>query len=316
MNIEQELQKYSPDRESVLTIGVFDGVHRGHQHVISVVASEARRTGRLAGVVTFRNHPASVLRPDFRPSFLTSLDQRLSLIGHVGADLVVPITFDLDLSRLRPREFLTLLQSHLQMSGMVVGPDFAMGHRREGDVAVLGGLANEMGFTLSVVEPIPDPKGHRIRSTSVRQALSRGDVALVAYLLGRSFSLTGAVVRGAGRGGPLGFPTANLDAPIGMATPGDGIYAAWANVGGQQHMGAASIGTRPTFGHGERAIEVFLLDFQGDLYGQQVRLEFVRRLRDEVAFESADALKEQVDKDVAQTRQVLAATPSRASLSR
>ena len=307
MNIDLELANNTPDRESVLTVGVFDGLHRGHRHLLSRLSAEAVGTRRLAGVVTFRNHPAAVLNPDFEPRYLTPIDDRMSLIRDAGVDFVVPIDFDRELSRLRAGQFVALLQEHLRMRGLVVGPDFAMGHKREGDVDMLASLGRDMDFSVMVVDPLQDEDGQPITSTAVRDALLGGDVARVASLTGRNFELAGRVIRGAGRGGPLGFPTANLDIDDELALPGDGIYAAWAYVGPRRYMAATSIGVRPTFQEGERAIEAFILDFEGDLYGKEVRLEFVRRLRDEVSFETVQALQAQVNLDVSETRAVLEA---------
>ena len=304
MKIESELTQVEPDRDSVLTVGVFDGVHLGHRHLLSQVASRAREARHLAGVVTLRNHPASVLRPDFRPAYLTGLQERLRLIQEVGVDFVVPVTFDQELSKLRASDFSGLLHRQLRMKGLVVGPDFALGYKREGDANALTEIGRGMGFYVDVVEPLTE--GDRpIRSTSVREALLAGDARRVADLLGRRFALEGTVVRGEGRGANLGFPTANLSLPDGMAMPADGIYATWALVGEQRHMAATSIGTRPTFGEGDRTVEAFILDFEGDLYGRELRLEFEQRLRDEVRYDSASSLREQMQIDVAQTKAIL-----------
>ena len=293
-------------RGTAVTIGVFDGVHRGHQHVLGRLGEVARQAGRTSVVLTFRNHPASVLRPDFDARYLTALDDRLRLIREVGVDLLLPITFDVELSRLTAREFAVLLRSRLLMKDLVVGPDFAMGRNRAGDVETLNALGSELGFSLHVVEPLQDDAGRPIRSTHVRDALSSGDVAAASKLLGRNYALSGTVVSGHGRGGPLGFPTANLEVPAGMAVPADGIYATWAHVAGERRMAAASIGVRPTFGEGVRTVEAFILDFDGDLYGREVGLEFVDWLRPEERFDTVEALQEQVRKDVADTRAVLA----------
>ena len=304
MRIDSELAGFSTDQDSVLTIGVFDGVHRGHRHLISRLRSEATDMGCLAGVVTFRNHPASVLRRDFKPQYLTSLDERLRLLKELGVDQVIPVTFDLELSKLRAREFLALLRRHLRLRGLLIGPDFSMGHDREGDAKALAALGQEMGFSVSVVDLLRDGED-AVRSTLIRQALAQGDVARVEKMLGRSFALAGVVVRGVGRGRTLGFPTANLEPPQGVAVPGDGIYATWAHVKARRYMAATSIGTRPTFDERRRTIESFILDFEGDLYEHEIRLEFVRRLRDEVKYDTVQALQEQVDRDVDQTRAIL-----------
>lgn len=312
LRIEQELAGSSPDRETVLTIGVFDGVHRGHHHLVSRLKALAKESRRLAGVVTFRNHPASVLSPDFNPNYLTGIDERLRLLKGLGVDFVVPVSFDEELSHLRAAEFAGLLHDRLKMKVLAIGSDFTMGRGRDGNAETLGALGTEIGFTVSVVEPLIDDAGHPVRSTTIREALAEGNVAHVSELLGRNFALNGTVVRGAGRGRPLGFPTANLKLARGMAVPGDGIYAAWCSVSGQRHMAATSIGVRPTFAEGEHTIEVFVLDFHGDLYGQEVRLELVRRLRDEVKFDTARELQDQVRRDVDQTRAILGPSSSRA----
>jgi riboflavin kinase/FMN adenylyltransferase len=306
MRLDEELAQTSTDRDSVLTVGVFDGVHRGHRDLISRLVSEASDTARSAGVVTFRNHPASVLKADFEPRYLTGLDERLRLIGALGTDLIAPVTFDSDLTSLKPREFIERLQRHLRMRGLVVGPDFALGHRREGDLVKLRALGEEMGFSLTTVDVMLDD-GRPIRSTAIRAALADGDVDTAATFLGRTFALDGVVVKGAGRGRVLGFPTANLEVPPRMVVPGDGIYATWALLGDRRLMAATSIGTRPTFDEKERTVEAFILDYQGELYDQKVRLEFVRRLRDEIKYDTAEALQEQIQKDVDQTRSILRA---------
>jgi riboflavin kinase/FMN adenylyltransferase len=244
------------------------------------------------------------LRPSFKPQYVTSLEDRIRLISELGVDLVVPVTFDLELSKVRTQDFLLLLQQHLRMRGLVVGPDFAMGHSREGDVEALTALGREMGFSVSVVELLVEGD-HVIRSTSVRAALAQGDVTRVAELLGRNFTLAGKVAKGKGRGRILGFPTVNLEIPSGLAIPANGIYATWARLDQGVYMAATSIGTRPTFDETEQTVEAFILDFKGDLYDRLVQLEFVRRLRDELKYDAVEALQEQVSKDVDQTRTVL-----------
>ena len=309
MRIDDELSSSGTDRTSLITVGVFDGVHRGHHHLISRLVEEASAWGSLSGVVTFRTHPAELLDPAFRPRYLTSLRERVRLLRDLGVDFVTPITFDRDLATLRARDFISLLQRHLKAAGIVAGPDFAMGHKREGNVGTLKNMGKDVGFSVTVVQLLSD-SGGAVRSTAIRELLAAGDVSAVNGLLGRRFVLEGNVVRGAGRGGPLGIPTANLDVPEGMALPGDGIYAAWAHLAegtepSTPRMAATSIGTRPTFDAGERSVEAFVLDFEADLYGREVRLEFVERLRDEEKYDSVEALLEQIDLDVARTRDIL-----------
>ncbi len=304
MKIDDELAALRVERDSMLTIGVFDGVHRGHRRLLAKLVDQARRAGRAAGVVTFRNHPASVLRADFQPNYLTTLEDRLHLLRATGVDFVAPITFDAELSRLDARAFAARLVSALRMRGLVVGADFAMGHGRGGDPEALAQLGEEMGFTVQAVDLLAD--GTRaVKSTSIRRALADGDVETVAKMLGRSFSSQGVVAEGDKRGRELGFPTANVETPAGLAVPANGIYAAWAHFDDERRMAAVSIGVRPTFGENPRAIEAYLLEYQGDLYGKTMRLEFVAHLREELKFDTVEALITRMREDVRKTKEIL-----------
>ena len=306
MRIEQELEQAQIDRDSVLTIGVFDGVHRGHQYLIGKVVAEAQSRGIASGVVTFRNHPDSVLNPNFQPQYITSIAERVRLVEEIGADFVVPVTFDREVAGLRPQKFVELLMGKLRMRGLVVGPDFAMGYKREGNVEVLSELGERLGFTVSVVDLLSEG-GYAVHSTSIRKEISQGNVGDAAKKLGRKFSISGTVVTGEKLGRELGFPTANVEVGPDMAVPGNGIYATLAYVDGERHMAATSIGTRPTFDGKGRTIEAFLLGFDKNLYNRQLRLEFVQRLRDELKFERVDDLLKQMELDVEQTRTLLQA---------
>jgi len=299
-------------RSSAVTVGVFDGVHRGHVHLARALIERADMAGLRSVVVTFRNHPLSVLRPDFEPMYLCTVESRIEMLNDTGVDAVVAATFDAELATLPAEDFVKLLCDRLNMKALVVGPDFALGRGREGDIGFLRDMAVEAGFEVEVVSPLDDD-GVRVGSTAVRKALSDGDVSGAAELLGRNFTLTGTVVRGVGRGGPLGFPTANLETPGGLAVPGNGIYAVWAHVSdggeGRRLACATSIGVNPTFEETARTIEAFVLDYDGDLYGAELTLEFVRRLRDEERFDSVEALQRQVDRDVSATRAILETGP-------
>lgn len=303
MNFRQRLASAAPSRETVLTIGVFDGVHLGHRHLL-------RRLTQLAGnqylpaVVTFTNHPASVLHLDFEVRYITTPAQKGQLLQQLGIGLVVPLEFTPELAQVTAREFVTMLFQSLRLKGLVVGPDFALGHNREGNSTVLRQLGEELGFWVETVEPLA-LDGELVRSSRVRDAIGLGDVTAVARLLGRQFSLSGRVVTGDRRGRELGFPTANLAAGADMMLPGDGIYATWAIIQGVRHPSATSIGVRPTFGLSERMVEVYVMDFNADLYGQEITVEFVRKLRDQEAFPDVPALVAQVNQDVADARAAL-----------
>ncbi len=306
MSIEEDLSHFESDRDSTITIGVFDGVHRGHRHLIGALVQEARSAGVLAGVLTFKNHPITVLRPGVEVRFLTGLDERVRLLKELGVDFVVPVRFDRELAGLSSRDFLLRLYEKLRMRRLIVGPDFAMGRDRDGTLETLPAIGESIGFTFEFVDLMTDTAGV-VKSTTIRNSITEGDVSRAARLLGRNFAVNGVVGHGEERGRELGFPTANLNVPPEFIFPGDGIYAAWAHLESGTYMAAASIGVRPTFDDGEnRTIEAYLLDFSGNIYDQPLRLEFVRRLRGEEKFDTVQALLDQMDEDVSRTRDVLA----------
>ncbi len=305
MRIRQELEGLGLEGGAAVTVGVFDGVHLGHRSLLSRLKDVAARRGISSVVLTFSNHPASVLRAGFEPRYLTAPDERVRMLRETGVDLVARTTFDAALSQLSAGAFAALLQDTLDMRTLVAGPDFAMGRNREGSIAVLREIGADQGFDVEVVEPLLGSAGEAVRSTAVRAAVSSGEMERAAAMLGRNYAITGTVVRGQGRGGPLGFPTANLQMPEESLAPRDGIYACWIEIDGSRHMAAASIGERPTFPGAGRSIEAFVMDFDGDLYGMELRLELVRRLRDEEKFDSVEQLRLQVDRDVEATRRLL-----------
>ena len=307
MSIEEDLSHLEPDRDATITIGVFDGVHRGHRHLIGRLIEEARNSDTLAGVVTFKNHPITILRPGTEVRFLTNLDDRVRLLKELGVDFVVPIRFDRDLANLSSHDFLARLYEKLRMRRLVVGPDFAMGRDRDGTLDTLPVIGESVGFTFKSVDLMTDLAGV-VKSTAIRNSLVEGDVSRAARLLGRNFAVGGVVGYGEKRGRELGFPTANLEVDSKLIFPSDGIYATWAHLASGRYMAATSIGVRPTFDDGEnRTIEAYLLDFSDDIYDQPLRLEFVQRLRGEEKFDTIEALLDQMGEDVRQTRDILRA---------
>ena len=302
MLIEKELAEAEPQRETALTIGVFDGLHLGHQHLIEKLKQEATRDGLLSGVVTFRHHPRLVLLPEIDLTYLTSLSERIRLLGSLGAEVIVPLSFTPELAQLSAQEFVALLKRHLKMRALVIGPDFALGRGRKGDVSNLQALGEEFKFSVEVVPPMV-LRGQVVSSTAIRQALSQGDIKKASELLGRRFRLAGQVAKGDERGKTLGFPTANIVPEPEQALPADGVYATLALLGQKVYRSVTNIGVRPTFGGGQRLIEVHLLDFEGGkLYGQELEIELVERLRGEIGFTSVEELKTQMTRDVKQTR--------------
>ncbi|KTB48483.1 riboflavin kinase/FMN adenylyltransferase [Dehalogenimonas alkenigignens] len=291
----------------VLTIGVFDGVHLGHQALIAETISQAKRIGALSGVVTFAGHPRQVLGMHKELPHLTSLDRRITLLKSTGVDLVITLVFTEELASLPALEFIRLLKKYLSLTGLVVGPDFALGKGREGDIASLRAMGELYGFNLIVVPP-QLKAGHKVSSTLVRKAMAESNMKKVHDLLGRCFSLEGNVIRGEGRGAKLGFPTANLEIAADQALPADGVYATIASINGQRIPSITNIGTRPTFGAGNRTVETHLLDFSGQLYGHRLEIAIIEQIRPEEKFASPDKLLKQIKEDVAKARQVLKKT--------
>jgi riboflavin kinase/FMN adenylyltransferase len=298
----RELARIAPGRPSAVTIGVFDGVHHGHQHLVAALRERAREEGLAAVALTFNPHPRTVLRPGSAVSYLTSLEERVELLQALGLDAVGVLAFTSELAQLSPRDFLALLVDELQMRLLMVGPDFALGRNRSGTIGVMRQVGEELGFRVEVA-PLLAEDGEKVGSSSVRQALSQGDVALVARLLGRPFSLRGPVVTGDRRGRTLGFPTANIAIGLDRALPEYGIYVTRAYVRETAHESCTSIGIRPTFDVEPRpTVETFVLDFDEDIYGQEMRIELLEHLRGELKFESADELVAQMHRDAEQTR--------------
>ena len=293
---------------SAVAVGVFDGVHLGHRHVLRALRDDARALNLRSVALTFANHPLTVLRPEVRVVLLTQPAERIELLRACGLDAVAPIAFTRELSEWSAERFVAALAHEAGMRHMVVGPDFALGHRRQGDADHLAMLGERYGYTLRVVEPLR-PGGRQASSSAVRQCLAGGDVEGAAAILGRPFSFAAPIVEGEGRGASvLGYPTCNFGASPAQAVPADGIYAGRIEVDGRRWDAAVSVGAKPTFHEdGPRVVEAFLLDFEGDLYGRHARLEFAARLRGQERFESVEALIAQIDRDVADARRILAA---------
>jgi len=304
MQIEQELAELSPGKDMMLTIGVFDGVHLGHKYLISRLKVLAWQRNLLSGVVTFRQHPQAVMSPQTKLPFLTDLSQRINLLKNEGVGVVIPVSFTRELAQLSARQFVSLLKEYLGMKGLVIGYDFALGQKREGNSDTLCALGQDMNFTVTVMSPVMI-NGEVASSTAIRNALANGDVKRVQKLSGYFFGLHGRVVTGAGRGLGLGFPTANLAVNSGQALPADGVYATWAYINDKAYPSMTNIGRCPTFDDSERTVEVHVLDYQGDLYEHEMEIDIIERLRDEKKFDNAEELKRQIAEDVKQGRAIL-----------
>ncbi len=292
--------------DSVVAVGVFDGVHRGHAALIGAAVTAAAERGARSVACTFDPHPTAVVAPHAVPPQLMSLERRVELLGSLGVDGVCVLPFTEALSRLSPEYFVRhVLVGGLHAVGVVVGEDFRFGHKAAGDVKLLAEFGQEYGFEV-LAQPLTATAGSdAFSSTRVRKAITAGEVIAAAEILGREFGVEGTVVHGAARGVGLGFPTANIAPFPGAAIPADGVYTGWFHMDSQRLPAAISVGTNPTFDGGERTVEAHLLDFSGDLYGDRVRLDFTTRLRDQIAFDDVDDLVKQIETDVAQTRAAL-----------
>lgn len=292
---------------SVVAVGTFDGVHRGHQRLVQALVARARAHGATSVVLTFDPRPVEVLRPGTPSLYLCSLASRVELLRAAGAEHVIVVPFTLELSRMPAAEFTACLVRQLGLREIVGGPDVALGRGREGTPAVLAEIGKQQGFGVYVVAGLAEGD-EVIRSSIVQRTIAAGDLERAAAFLGRPYRVEGTVERGAGRGKQLGFPTANLAVSERLLLPANGIYAVRFALAGERYAGAASLGTNPTFGDGDRALEVYVLDFDRDIYGETATVEFVARLRPERRFDSVSALVEQIRDDVRQVREILGTT--------
>ncbi len=310
MLVEEELARVSPEKDTLLTIGVFDGVHLGHKYLISKLKKSAEQENLLSGVVTFRQHPLEVLAPETVLPYLTNCKEKVELLKAEGVDIVIPLTFTPELASLTAREFINLLKKHLKMRGMVVGPDFTLGKNREGNISVLRELGREMGFSVTMIAAM-NFFGEVVSSTSIRKYLQEGDLKNVSKLLGRTFSLQGIVVRGEGRGRTLGFPTANLEVDSVQSLLPEGVYATWIHFGDKKYPSVTNIGKRPTFGSTDRTVETYIIDFSGDLYDRELKIDIVDLLRGEKKFRNTDELKQQIVEDIEKGKAALGLSQDR-----
>ena len=287
-----------------IAIGIFDGVHIGHQALIRQAAERAREHGGTPLATTFHPLPIQVLAPGAPPSVLTDIDDRLRLLHAAGAHDVVVFHFTKEFSEQEEDEFVRRVAQAGDVRQIFVGEDFRFGHDRRGDIRTLRSAGPQYGFEVIVATPVT-LDGGIVSSTRVRNALLAGDVENAARLLGRPYSVRGTVVQRAKRGRALGFPTINLAIPPERLLPRDGIYAMSVHVRDQEVAAAASLGVRPTFGGGDRTLEAYLLDWEGDVYGDKIEAAFVKRVRDELRFASSAELSAQIARDVEETRRAL-----------
>jgi riboflavin kinase / FMN adenylyltransferase len=305
VRVLHDLTQLVPNRPVVLTIGVFDGVHLGHQALLrQVVASSARERDGLSVVLTLDPHPIEVLSPGISISYLTTLDERLELIEQQGLDLCLVLNFTPQVAQTPAHDFMLFLQKHLNLIELWEGPDFALGRSRQGNYDSLRMLGERLGFSIHCVD-YPRTDGRTISSTQIRELVLAGNVAEAATMLGRPPSVHGLVVHGAKRGTQLGFPTVNMELPTKKVVPANGVYAVRLRIGDELLAGVANIGTRPCFGGTRRNIEAHIFDFEESIYGQWLEVQFIERLREERRFDDIDALTTQIRHDIGQAQSIL-----------
>jgi len=293
-----ELVRHAPGHPSAITLGVFDGVHLGHRHLIEGLKARSTALGLTSGIVTLHPSPVQVLRPEIRVAYITSLEERVELLQATGVGFVAPLTFTSEVAELSAYDFVAMLHSALDMRYLLMGPDNAFGRGREGTPVRVAEIAEELGFELEVLDEPLDTDGGRVSATAIRRAIGDGEMEVAAALLGRPFSLRGPVIRGAERGRVIGFPTANMAITPDRVMPAFGVYVTRAHTGGRAYMGATNVGIKPTFDQARASVETYVLEFEGDLYGREIRVELLHRLRDEIKFDGVDALTAAIKADV------------------
>ena len=302
-------------RPTVLTLGVFDGLHLGHQLVMRTVVERAHELNAVPTVITFDPHPRAVLHPESAPPLLQTLDQKVEGFGVLGIQQTIVVRFTEEFSKISARDFLRdVVKERLQAKEVYLGKGFAFGHNREGNIDLLTRVGSELGFVAGEVPEIR-LRGRRVSSSRIRELLAQGKVNLARRMLGRPYGVEGLVERGAERGHQLGFPTANLH-PHNRVIPRNGVYVTGTLIEGQWHRSVTNLGVRPTFGvEKEPSVETFVMNWAGDLYGDVVRVRFLRRLRDERKFGSIEELKAQIEKDVARAQSYFERAGARHTLS-
>lgn len=308
MEIFWDLKEIHTDKRAALTVGTFDGVHLGHQAILTRLEETSKATGGAATLVTFEPHPQLILQKPDRPPIrlLTTINEKIAILKALGLDRLVILNFTEEFSRIDPETFvLKYLYEKIGFYRFIIGHDHNFGRSRSGNIDLLQKLTGQLNF---VVEEVPATtiNSESISSTRIREAIAHGDIKKANAMLGRPLRIKGMVVKGEGIGRNLGFPTANLDVDSGFKIiPGNGIYAGYGYLGANKYLGLVSIGTRPTFDLSLRVFEVHLLDFDGQLYGQEIEVDIIHRLRDEIRFDSVDALVVQMQRDREKSLQLL-----------
>jgi len=306
MSIEQLLQYNIAEKDTAITIGVFDGFHMGHQHIFEQLKQLAKKSDLIPLVITFMNHPSEILDKSFHPNSISDPQTKIEYMRNFGINDIIPIEFSKEIAQLTAVEFINLLTTNFNMSYLVIGTDFALGHNREGDLQTLSFLSSKIGFKIKIVD-ILEINSSKISSTTIRKLLTNGLVQKIPELLGRKFSLKGNVISGSKRGHSLGFPTANLSINDKLLIPKLGIYATETKIDSKIYPSCTSIGLRPTFypKNNTPLIETHIINYNNDIYGKTIEVFFINRIRDEKKFTSSQKLIEQMNNDVDKAYKIL-----------
>ena len=297
MLIDEEISPFKSSKPHTVSIGVFDGVHKGHKYFLSKLLSESIKSKTISTVITFKNHPLSLLNPNIPIENIIPLDDRIQMIKNLGIKSIIPVSFNQSLSQLTGKEFIDKIKSTIKISSLFIGPDFSIGKNRETNTSNIKLLSDELGFSIFEIPKLKE-NSLIIRSTSIRSLIAKGKVATASKILGYPFFIKGVVVKGLGRGKKLGFPTANIKIPHNLILPINGIYATYVNINNQKYIGATSIGNNPTFKETNKTIETFIIGLEDDIYNKNISLEFIHHIRDEIKFHSAQELSIQMSNDV------------------
>jgi riboflavin kinase/FMN adenylyltransferase len=299
----KELRRF---KRPVLTVGTFDGVHQAHRAILKEVVQRARKLGGTSLVVTFEPHPQLILDPQTAPPLLTTQEEKLEILSHLGLEVAILVPFTVELAQMEATEFVKrVLHQNLGVWEMVIGHDHAFGHGRRGRLKMLRELGFHLGFKVDALEPILH-RGAPISSTRIRRELLAGQVKEAAEMLGRPYNLAGQIISGEGRGKILNYPTANMEVQPRKLIPADGVYAVASTFDDLRLRGLLNVGLRPTFGGGARTVEIHFFDFQQSLYGEEINVQLIEKIRDEERFEDSAQLSEQIRKDEEAARRLLA----------
>lgn len=304
MPLEKYLTKIKIEGSTALTLGVFDGVHIGHQHLLSQLIRQAKEESLSSIVITFTSHPKTVLGCQNQVLMITTVEDRLRLLKEQGTNLVLPLPFDQDIAQLSAEEFIDQVKKLLKMRVLVLGPNAVIGRNCGGDNNTLRSLSNKMDFEFVTIPPVKID-GEMVSSSRIRQALIKGDVRYANKMLGRFFSISGPVIKNRGLGRTFGLPTANIKYDPSLVLPANGVYASLTHLKGQTYSSITNIGERPTFKLEGRTVEVHIFNFQEEIYSEMLKIDIIERIREERKFPNTDMLYEQIRRDIIQAEEII-----------